>query len=178
MLIKKLKIEFSLTTINTDIIKVGSEKLYFHKQKLLHMYHVSREFGRYSFYNFNLFNIYPPRPLKNREKKLVILKSEPFVRPFLRSLRSKCQKIVVIMSYFRVLIWWNFKKQPRRPQKNHFAIWQKNFNHNLSIIVFVTYGPVTLLFYQIEPLKMGPLQFCLPVFLGVHRNPKHFIFLF
>ena len=31
---------------------------------------------------------------------------------------------------------------------------------------------MTLLFYQIEPKKMGPLQFCLPVFLGIHRNPK------
>jgi hypothetical protein len=30
----------------------------------------------------------------------------------------------------------------------------------------------TLLFYQVEPKKLGPLQFCLPVFLGIHKNPK------
>jgi hypothetical protein len=31
----------------------------------------------------------------------------------------------------------------------------------------------TLLFYQIELFKkMDPLQFCLPVCLGIHRNPK------
>ena len=30
----------------------------------------------------------------------------------------------------------------------------------------------TLIFYQIEPKKMDPLQFCLPVFLAIHRNPR------
>ena len=30
----------------------------------------------------------------------------------------------------------------------------------------------TLLFYQIELLKMGLLQFCLPVLIGIHRNLK------
>ena len=30
----------------------------------------------------------------------------------------------------------------------------------------------TQLFYHVELKKMDPLQFCLPIFLGIHRNPR------
>ena len=44
----------------------------------------------------------------------------------------------------------------------------------LSNFILIENFYFTLLFYEIEPLRNGPLQFCLPVCLEIHRNHKHF----
>jgi hypothetical protein len=31
---------------------------------------------------------------------------------------------------------------------------------------------IDLLFTRLNFLKMGPLQFCPPIFIGIHRHPK------
>ena len=59
-----------------------------------------------------------------------------------------------------------------------FQKWQNGTFSPLDVFWFFfqpnacIWSAITLLFYHIEPQKMGLLQFCSPVFLGILRIPK------
>ena len=83
------------------------------------------------------------------------------VRRF-RRLRTLFTYVLFSVTYFL----WGYK------MVQNWVPWKLQVFPKTIFWMEIIYGQHTLLFYQIEPWKMGPLQFCLLVLLGIHRNPK------
>ena len=80
----------------------------------------------------------------------------------------------------RILVWYTSKTKNKDEEQKKGNLVQRFLGHGIDLVLCLLHinifsnfqGVPHCYFTRLNPKKMGPLQFCLSLFLGIHKIPK------